>query len=78
MAKQAEAIEKKTYRVLNWHPAESGIEEPCAINYLAGGKEKRAVSGDVVDDLPASAIGLPGQEDIRTFIVGVHIEEAGE
>lgn len=68
----------KRYRVLWWHPA--GMEDvPCSISYhTPSGKQKTASTGDIVDDLPVASIGLPGQEDIRTFIVSVHVEEVSE
>lgn len=64
------------YRVLDWGAGNE--KSPCSITYLVGDKEKRAVTGDVVDDIPQSAIGIPGQEELRSFIIGVNIEKVGD
>lgn len=67
---------KLQWRVLDWGAGAEGA--PCSISYLdAHGRERTAREGDVVSDIPTSAIGRRGQEDIRSFILGVHIEEVG-
>lgn len=62
------------YQVLDWGAGTK--EAPCSIEYMgAEGQVRHAQTGDLVDDLPVSAIGKPGQEDIRSLILGVHIAE---
>lgn len=70
---QAQAQAQKRYRVLDWG---AGTEDaPCQIHYLVKGVEVSAKTGDVISDIPTTAIGRRGQEDIRSFILGTHIEE---
>jgi hypothetical protein len=61
------------YEILCWGACSE--DSPCSIHYNAAGKEKVAVTGDVVDDIPPQVIGAPGQEEFRALILGVHLRK---
>lgn len=65
--------EKTKYRVLCWGACTP--DSPCSFEYAVGTARKSARTGDIVDDLPPSVVGRPGQEGFRDLILGVHIEE---